>query len=181
MTIAELQRFIAPLQRRVMLMFGRGIVETVKDDGSFQKMQLSVFDGEVREGIEKMQHYGFSSRPKPGSDALIAFMSGNRDHGVVIATEDTRVRVKNLKDGEVVIYTDEGDSIFFKRGKIIKITAQTKLEIDTPELTVTGKITAQGVIEGSEVQTAAGIKLGTHKHPYTDTPVGPSTTQPPIA
>lgn len=57
-----------------------------------------------------------------GAEAVVLFPSGDRSHGVVISVADRRYRLKGLKSGEVAIYTDEGDSIILKRGRVTEIT-----------------------------------------------------------
>ncbi|MCU0213328.1 phage baseplate assembly protein [Pseudomonas shahriarae] len=99
---------------------------------------------------ELMQHYGYSSAPLPGAEFLAIPVGGNSKHAVVIASEDGRYRVK-LKDGEVAVYTDEGDIIHMKRGRLIEIEtdtlivkAQTKVRFETPLIEQTGDIKADG-------------------------------------
>lgn len=177
MNIQDLKRIMDPLYRRILGTVARAIIKSVNDSGKMQKVQIGILKDEIRDKVDRVQQYGITSVPKAGADAVVLFVGGNRDHGIVIATEDSRYRLKDLQEGEVALYTDEGDYVHLKRGRIIKIKAGTKLEIDTPELTVTGKITAQGVIQGLEVQTVAGTKLGTHLHQFVGVPVGsPGTT-----
>jgi phage gp45-like len=165
MTVQDIKRIIDPLYRRIQGIVARAIIKNIDDSEKMQKVQIGILKDEIRDDVDRVQQYGFTSCPKPGADAVVIFVGGNRDHGIVIATDDARYRFKSMADGEVALYTDEGDYIQLSRGKIIKIKAQTKLQIDTPELTVTGKITAQGIIQGSEIKNSSGTKLGTHMHP----------------
>ena len=84
-------------------MIGRAVILAVGEDG----LRLSLLEGEETEGVPQMQEYGFASKPLEGCAALAAFQGGNRDHGVVVATEDPRYRPQGLEPGEVVLYTDE--------------------------------------------------------------------------
>jgi phage gp45-like len=68
------------------------------------------------------------------------------------ASEDGRYRVK-LKDGEVALYTDEGDIIHMKRGRLIEIEtdtlvvrAKTKVRFETPLIEQTGDLKADGEV-----------------------------------
>ncbi|MBI9079199.1 MAG: phage baseplate assembly protein [Pseudodesulfovibrio sp.] len=126
--IAQLQKLIEPLKRRILLMFSRGRVESVNDGTMGQEMQISLLQGEMADRVERPQNYGFTSVPLPGADAFVAFIGGSRDHGVVLGVEDRRYRVKGLKGGEVAIYTDEdqaedGCRIVLRRGNKVEIQA----------------------------------------------------------
>lgn len=154
MTIEDVKKIIRPLQRRVMLMVGRVVLKSVSEA---MKVQASILSEEVRDDMELVQHYGFSSRPKEGAEGVSIFVSGNRDHGLIIATKDKQYEIP-LESGEVALWTDEGDAIHLKRGKIISVKAQSKLEIECPEVTISGKLTVTGEVQGN------GKSLSTHTH-----------------
>ncbi|MDF5830376.1 phage baseplate assembly protein [Pseudomonas aeruginosa] len=59
---------------------------------------------------ELVQHYGFTSAPLPGAEMIVLPIGGRTNHSVVVAIEDGRYRVQ-VVDGEVCLYTDEGDYI----------------------------------------------------------------------
>lgn len=116
--IDQLKKIIAPLQRRILLMVARGVIKTVTDSSKIQKLQLSVLADEVTDKIDRIQEYGFTSRPKAGAQAVILFLGGNRDHGVVIATEDGQVRPVDLDEGESAIYSFEGYQVRMRNDRI---------------------------------------------------------------
>lgn len=121
-----IQRVTAPLTRRVRLMVARGVVSLVNDALKVQGVQVQLLPGEVRD-MERFQNYGFTSHPHLGAEACAAFVGGNRDHGIVLAVDDRRYRLKALAQGEVALYTDEdqsgGHRIHLKRGKEIHLIA----------------------------------------------------------
>lgn len=147
----QLDAFLAPMRRRISLMVSRAVIKLVNDQGAVQLNQLLLLKDEIRDDVERFQQYGFTSVPKPGAEALVCFVGGDRQHGVVVATEDRRFRIKNLQPGEVAIYTDEGDKIHFKRDRTIEVTTQTltvncqtaeitaseSASVDSPEVLVT--------------------------------------------
>jgi phage gp45-like len=63
MTLDDMKRFIAPLQRRVMLAIGRGTLGPVNDADGLQRSQVKLLAGEVRDNVERIQPYGFSAVP----------------------------------------------------------------------------------------------------------------------
>lgn len=142
-----MDKMLGPLVRRIRLALGRGIVRLVADGGGIQTVQLDLMANETRSKVERFQEYGFTSHPLEGAEAAVIFMGGNRDHGIVIAVDDRRYRLKALEAGEVAIYTDEGDKIHLKRGKIIEIStdelivnAETRVTFNTPLVRASGDI-----------------------------------------
>lgn len=169
-----LEKQIAPLMRRIRLALGRGVLRLVNDAGGLQVVQLSLMENEVRSNIERFQEYGFTSVPLAGAEALAAFLGGNRDHGIVIAVDDRRYRLKGLAGGEVAIYTDEGDSIILKRGNKIEmntseliVNAETRVTFNTPLVRATGDIIDR--YEENE-NTMDGMReiYNIHTHPEND-------------
>lgn len=161
MNIEQIRKFIEPLKRKVTMMVGRAVIMAIKDDGPLQTMQLTLNRDEVRDDIARVQEYGFTSYPKPGAEAFVAFLGGNRDHGVVIGVDDRRYRLKSLAEGEVALYTDEGDKIHFKRGNKIEITtseltinAQTKVSVTAPTAEI---ISSTGVTVTTPLMTVSGL------------------------
>jgi phage baseplate assembly protein V len=170
---------LATLARRMRLLASRAVIALVDDALKVQGVQISILADEVAEA-QRFQEYGFSSVPLPGAEAIMLSISGVRSHAVVIATDDGRHRKKNMQPGEVSLYTDEGDYILLRRGKIIKvhsggevdvdapnvkITASSKITFDTPELHCTGKISAVGDVTTVGDVVAGTVSLDQHVHP----------------
>jgi len=103
----------------------RGIIQAVFE-GVIKRFSASGRQGEQFDNREYMQHYGFTSRPLSGAEAII-IKDGN--HIVMIASDDRRYRIA-LENGEVCLYTDEGDFIHFKRNKLLHISTGNKLLVD---------------------------------------------------
>lgn len=103
--IAALNKLLDPLRRRVRLMISRAVLSAISDGQGIQLVQVKLLDGEVRDGVERFQNYSFTSVPLPGAEGIMACVSGNRDHGVIIAMDDRRYRIKDLQPGEAAMYT----------------------------------------------------------------------------
>lgn len=161
--------------------FSRGTITLINDETKLQKVQAKFLADEVLDDLDRYQDYGFTSKPKPGAEALAIFFGGRRSNGAVIKVDDRRYRIKGLQDGEVAIYTDEGDKIVLKRGNKIEVTtheyivnASTKIKFTTPLFEVdaansnyTGKITADNDIESkAKVLAALGV-FANGINPYT--------------
>lgn len=102
---------------------------------------------------ELAQHYGFSSAPLPGAEYVVIPIGGNSSHCVVVASEDGRYRLQ-LKDGEVSLYTDEGDYVHMKRGRMIEVVTddlvfkvKNKVRFETPVVEMSGDQHVEGSIK----------------------------------
>lgn len=120
--IDTIRKLLAPLQRRIMLMVSRGVVNMVNDALGIQGVQVKLLDGETFE-MERFQDYGLTSVPPDKSEHVAVFIGGNRDHGIVIKCDNRSARLKGLEKGEVALYTDEGASIKLLRNKVTEINA----------------------------------------------------------
>jgi phage gp45-like len=156
-------RMMAPIKRRVMLMIGRGIVRVVNDALKWQEVQVSLLEGEVRDGVERVQQYGFTSHPQVGAEAVVVFLGGNRDHGLVIAVDDRRYRLKNLVAGEVALYDDLGKSVIFKRNGDVHITA-TRLLVQA-SVQINGNVEVAGNIHATGTIVDDTGNTNHHTHP----------------
>ncbi|TBV12749.1 phage baseplate assembly protein V [Stutzerimonas kirkiae] len=123
----------------------RAVATRNRHGGAQIGVQMQGLAGEQVNG-ELMQHYGFTSAPLPGAEYIVVPVGGNSKHAVVIASEDGRYRVA-LADGEVALYTDEGDCIHLKRGRLIEVVTETllvkagtKVRFETPMVEATGDI-----------------------------------------
>ena len=162
---------IRAIQNRVMMIVGRAILEAVKDDEGIQKLKMSLLAGEDRDGMERFQNYGFTSNPLPGAEGVVVFPGGNRDHGLVIAIDDRRFRLKGLAQGEVALYTDQGDKIHFKRGGTIEVTASTEVKVTSPKVSL-GSGTLEAILNG------ATFKAFFDTHTHTTVGIGLPTSPP---
>ena len=162
--MSTLQRAMRPFVQRLQLMIGRAVVQLVNDATKLQGLQVSLLADELRGDVERFQNYGFTSHPHPGAEAVAASVAGSRDHVLVIAVDDRRYRLTGLAQGEVAIYTDEGDKIVIKRGGTIEVTASTKVRLITPLVECTGDVTVAGTLTAGVDAVAAGISLVGHVH-----------------
>ncbi|ADU63394.1 MAG: phage baseplate assembly protein V [Pseudodesulfovibrio sp.] len=166
-----LSKLLAPIRRRLSMVVTRAVI-TLTDDGALmQAMQARLLAGEVMDGLERFQEYGFTSVPHPGAEGIALSVGGQRSNTVLIAVDDRRYRLKGLKNGEVALYTDEGDRIHFGRGGIVTLKAATRLILDTPEVITTGGIRAAGDIldqtTTGNTRTVRGMRevYNGHTHP----------------
>lgn len=148
--------------QRLKSMLGRGTLVMSDDKPKMRTLQCEFLKGEVREGLEHFEPYGWTSKAKAGAECLGFFFNGNRSHGVVAVTADRRYRLHVL-EGEVAVFDDQGQRVYLKRDGI---------EINTPKnltatvggemaATVGGNVTLkapQTLIE-SNVQISGTLKV----------------------
>lgn len=116
---------------------------------------------------ELFQHYGFSSAPLAGADYLVIPVGGSSNHCVVVASEDGRYRLQ-LKDGEVSLYTDEGDYVHMKRGRVIEVVTdellfkvKNRVRFETPLVEMSGDLHVErGIKADGEIEDHARSMQG---------------------
>lgn len=184
----QIKRLVDPIITRVRNVASRGVIKLVNDKTKIQQMQASLLAGELKDGIENYQNYGFSSVPLKGMEVLVVFCGGDRSNGVVVASGDRTYRLKELHPGEVAIYTDEGDYIKLARNrkiqvntlhlevaaaedvsyttKTMNINASNSVNITTPVINASQNISAGGDINDkkSTLQAMRNTFNG-HNHP----------------
>jgi phage baseplate assembly protein V len=145
-------------------LLARGTVVLANSASKLQSLQMRLTAGEVNDDLEHFEPYGFTSNPLAGAEGIVTFL-GDRSHAIALVVADRRYRLQSLASGEVAIYTDEGDKIHFKRGRIIdietatlNIRASSAVNFDTPVINQTGKIVSTGD------QLAGGISQIKHVH-----------------
>lgn len=116
--------------RRAYLGLTRGTMKKANDKELMQEVDVHLFGPAGTEGkvkIERFQQYGFTGVPHKKKDekddhvaeVLVGFLGGNRGHAVVLMIDDRRHRLKNMEDGEVALYDDQGQVVRLSRGKLM--------------------------------------------------------------
>ncbi|BGI51967.1 MAG: hypothetical protein HamCj_03200 [Candidatus Hamiltonella defensa (Ceratovacuna japonica)] len=151
-------------QRGLSRLCSRLMVRGTNSTAACQRVDVSLMAGETKAGMEYLEPYGFTSTAHAGAEGVALFLSGDRSHGIVINMADRRYRLKDLQTGEVALYTDEGDRVVLKRGRVIEVTTDTfivnaknKVVLDTPRVDTSGEITAEkSIVSQSEIQDKLG-------------------------
>jgi phage baseplate assembly protein V len=161
-----LERWIAPWKRRILSMVLKGLVNSSTDSGNLQVIEATTLKGEIVPDAERVQEFGFTSRPPKNSEAIVLSLGGNQNHPVIIATDNSAYRLKGLPDGACAIYNKNGD--------YVKLTAN-KIEVYANEITL-GKSTFKKLIN-EKFQSL----FNNHGHDYTPSGTGePAVTGRPV-
>lgn len=121
-TLRAITKMLAPLQTRIANLVSRAVVTLVNDKAKVQLLQLGVLADETRDDVERFQEYGFTSVPLLGAEAVVLFVGGRRDHGLVVAADDRRYRLQGLQPGEVAVYNHAGAKVLLKQDGTIEVT-----------------------------------------------------------
>lgn len=110
----EFQRFIAPIKRSISLILGRALLSAVNDTNNIQLVKVTLFADEVKENVEHIQPYGFTSVPNAGAEVLMGFIGGRKEQAIAIVIGDSRQRIHNMSTGDVALHREAGENIWIK-------------------------------------------------------------------
>lgn len=155
------EAILDPILAKIRLMVGRCVILASKYKDGELLADIELVAGEKRRGVEFLQQFGFSSRPKGDVEGIALFVGGSRDNGVVIST---RGECPDLKEGEVRVHSPFGSSITLKDDGTVELVTNSK------KFRFVGDIEATGDVKA--MCDAAFVTLAGHIHP---TGVGPSS------
>ncbi len=110
------------IKRRVMGSIARALVTSLTE-GEIQTAKVSVLADEELEDVERVQNYGFSSRPEDGAQGLILFAGGNREHGLLISADFPLARFK-VEKGEVAVYSKFNSRVYLKKDGSLELASE---------------------------------------------------------
>lgn len=176
--MSDFGKLIAPFARRLGNMIARGAVVAVNAAGKMQGLQLRLLAGEVKDGVEHFEPFGFTSCPLPGAEAVAAFLDGDRSHGIVLVVADRRYRLPGLEGGEAALHDAFGNKVHLHKDGTIEVVAGAKVQITSPlvtmsgDLHVLGNIVADGDISDHGNKSMAGMRTtyNGHHHGGSSTP-----------
>lgn len=163
--------------------FARAVLTSLDTGKKCQAAGLKLIAGDLKENVEHLEPYGFTSAAQNGAEAAVLFSGGDRSHGVVITVADRRYRLKDLKRGEVAIYDDQGQSVTLTRagivvncgGKPITFTNAPKVRFEM-DIEATGQI--KDLCDGAG-KTMAAMRATYNGHTHKENGDGGGTTNPP--
>jgi phage baseplate assembly protein V len=128
----------------------RAVIDETEDGSKMQEAKIAGQNGEMLEKIERFQQFGFTSRPKAGTEAIVLPIGGDRSHSVILAVDDRGTRKGNLEPGEAAVYSADGAFMHFKneqkietQAKELKTAAEDKIESETKEQITDATVSAE--------------------------------------
>lgn len=125
MDLLEIKRVLSPITNRIQLMISKCKLNIVDDTSNTQTGQIEAFHNEIHNDAQVWQQFGITSVPPSGSEAIALFLGGERKNPIVISTENKALRVRNLKSGEVCLYSSGKSKITLKEDDSIEIYSET--------------------------------------------------------
>ena len=156
---------LEPIAKRIALMVGRCAILASKYNDGELLADIELVAGEKRRGVEFLQQFGFSSRPKGDVEGVALFVGGSRDNGVVIAT---RGECPDLEEGEVRMHSPFGSSITLKKDGSVELATKSNKFRFVGDIEATGEVKA--------MCDSAFVTLSGHIH---TTGIGPSDSPTP--
>lgn len=139
------QRFVQQtsnrLLRKILLGSGIGILNLSDEQKKTRKLQVSLLEAMVRDGVNNPEPYGFTSRALKGAIIYWLALGGDLTKLTSLITSDPRYRPTDLEEGETKVYHFEGDFIHLKNGRIIKVVSGNEIQVEaTNKVTVTSPL-----------------------------------------
>ncbi len=103
-----------------LILFGR---ETV---------QVQALDDEPLDYVERVEPYGFSSRPKQGAQVYLCSAGGDRGSAIAVVIGDTRYQME-LSEGGVALHDDKGNFVKIDNEEITAHSSK-KAHIKAPQI-----------------------------------------------
>lgn len=160
--------FIEQLKTKIRLIVGRALINAVysADGNNGLSVDITLAGGESHSKVPMVQHYGIVSKPNKSSEAVVLFIGGARDNGIVISSQGDTSKIPNIQNGEVALFSEYGQTILLKNdGSIVATPKSGKAYRIESDVEVTGDLKV--LCDGAKFVT-----MQNHQHP---TPTGTAT------
>ena len=138
-------------------------------EGAVQRVRAEATDHEAHDDCERWQDYGFAANPVDGQGLRLCWGG----HTIVLRMDRIAERPQ-LAAYEVAVWHRNGAAFRIKDGRLVQIdcdrlviNASVGVEINTPEVSASGVITAPTVAATSSLM-AAGAEVVAHVHSGVD-------------
>jgi len=164
---------LRPLRNAIALMLNRASVKLADGSQARQTLQLTVMKGELRDGVEHWQPFGFTALPQGGAQAIAARLGGHSDHMVALVVEMPAHRPTDLQGGESAMYNAYGHRLVLLKDGTALLRCQ-KLRVEG-DIESTGEIKDRCDSDGLTMQAMREV-YNAHRHTetglITETPDG---------
>lgn len=169
------------LLSKIKSVFGHAILSKTSYDSSLAEVEC--IEGSHSD-VKVYQEYGIASRPLKGCRVFMAFLGGDRGHGVCIGSRGKKL--PSIEEGEVAVYSDFGSKILLKKDGSISLFPSTgkRVRVES-DLDVAGNLNSSGEVTAKAVDVPevgmapeAGFHLSTHVH---GSGIGPTAGTTPVS
>lgn len=179
---SEVERAVSAVERNIRNRFNnmirRAVVELVDDSTKLQILGLSVLKNEPQDEVEHFEHYGLTTSPPKGAEAIVLRIGGAGDVQAVIATAYRQGRPKLATQEDVTLWHKIGHKIELQVRKIV-ITLNDpgdKLELGAG---ATKGVNREGdnVLQGAALKTwMDAVTIAAPVPPFVGTSLGATDT-----
>lgn len=145
-------------------MIRRVVVKSTDDSGEMQTATVEVADGILRENVEVLQPFGFTSNaPDDGAIGIAISIGGDEGDMIVLPIGNPSARMGGLGKGDVGVSNAHGDRVIVRKGGGVEIVAASSVMSKVGAVTMTQ--TASGFAFEGGTMTHNGKNIGdTHIH-----------------
>lgn len=130
---------VKQLLQKIRQVATSGIVQSVDDSPEIQVIKVEMLAGEIR-NVRRLQQYGLTSVPLPGSESVHISLNGDRGRTVMLAVDDRRFRPVDLEPGDACLYTHEGSLVHLRKGKKIYVEGAEQVLVKSADITLDGPV-----------------------------------------
>lgn len=109
----------------------RAVVRGVRRGAKVPSAVVELLRGQVVDEVEQAQPYGLRSAVPEGMESVAVGIGGSSAHWVLVGDLDRTFAPSGLKAGEVVLYSQHGQSILFKGDGSIEVSAPGQVRIES--------------------------------------------------
>ncbi|WP_332117237.1 phage baseplate assembly protein [Azorhizobium caulinodans] len=146
----------------------RGVVSATNDNAESQTADVTLFADHARSKVEVLQPFGIASRPPAaGGLCLVLAVGGDQGDLVALPVGAPAMRMGNLEEGEVALYTLDGSRVHIKADGSILIASTTSVtaKVEGNTLEVTPDFVRGRMADGSRFAAGSGwAKLSAGGH-----------------
>lgn len=170
------QGAIDRMWRRILMVIGRGRLSAPANDaGPIQTLQVKLGPLETMDNLKRMPEFGFTSNPPEGSEVVAVFICGNRDNGVVVASNHQASRPRGLTPGETMLFDLWGKQIYLSENGIVIDAKSTPVTVNNAT-TVTVNAADAVIFNAPEVEVKNTLRVGNGASGSFTTPTGQTVT-----
>lgn len=163
--MSDMAKLFQPYAQRIGNMIARGKVLVINSTSKMQSLQIGLLAGERKDRVEHFEPFGFTSKPLAGAEHVTLFLDGDRSHGITVVVADRRYRLTTLVDGEAALHDAFGNKVHLKADGTLEVMASASVQINSPQVTITGNLQVNGTITGATDVVGGGKSLKGHTHP----------------
>jgi len=129
LTLPDFDRLIRPIRRKILALITRAVLSSVDNSTKTQLLKVDGLAGEVLEDVERIQEFGFDSKPSVdgNAEAILLSLNGNRDINLAIRVHNRMKRPTDLADGESMMYAEDSSGGVTNYIKISPTTNEIKI------------------------------------------------------